>query len=373
MSFALELYIQEVIKEKRKGFIPFMLKLLLRPVSWGYKLGITCRNWAFDKGLFKRYFPPVPVVISIGNIVAGGTGKTPVTGLLAHHFTDDTAIAILSRGYRSPAEKLAEPLLLSKGEGPGYPASFCGDEPYMLSLNLPKAYIYVGRDRQKAADMAAKEGIKLILLDDGLQHRQLARDFELIVLNGNDPFGKGYFLPRGFLREGPKCLSRASLIIVNHCKDLEHFELIKKKISKYSSSPVIGASFLCSGIYDLNEKQIESIRGKKVGIFCGLGNPENFRRLVSNEGAVIVSEYYTPDHLSPAPAALMHFAERSAKMGAELLLCTEKDKVKLKKEIPSCVPIAWMKGNLSIVYGNEQWDQFIQCIKDKLANIFPIH
>lgn len=363
----LEMYIQDVIKDKKKGFLPFCLKAILRPISWGFKFGVACRNWAFDNGLLKRYFPPVSVVISIGNIVAGGTGKTPVTNLIARHFTDETSIAILSRGYRSPAEKLREPLTLSKGDGPTYPASFCGDEPFMLSLNLPKAYVYVGKDRQKAAQQASRDGIQLILLDDGLQHRQLARDFEVIVLNGNDPFGKGYFLPRGFLREGPRCLSRASLVIVNHCKNEENFETLKKSIKKYTPAPIIGTNFLCTGVYDLKSQLIETVKGKKVGIFCGLGNPEPFRSLVNQEGMNVVAEYYTPDHLSPAPAALMHFAERSAKLGAEFLLCTEKDKVKLKSEMTCRLPIAWVKGDLSIMHGEEEWKKFIADVKKRIG------
>ena len=111
-----------------------------------------------------------------------------------------------------------------------HPASFCGDEPYMLAQNLPKAFVFVGKDRHKTSSMAAKAGAQLILLDDGMQHRRLARDFDLVVLDSYDPFGQGYFLPRGFLREGMQSLSRADLIILNHVYDHAKFLELRQQI-----------------------------------------------------------------------------------------------------------------------------------------------
>src|SRR5271155_4754947 len=124
-----ELYYVDLINGKRRGPFAFILKFFLLILSWFYRLLIFCRNWAFDHGWMKRYSPPVPVVISIGNIVAGGTGKTPVTLMLAKAFCDEFTIAILSRGYRSKAEKLPVPIVLSRGDGPLHAPSYCGDEP----------------------------------------------------------------------------------------------------------------------------------------------------------------------------------------------------------------------------------------------------
>src|SRR5690606_3839799 len=131
---------------------------------------------------------------------------TPVTLMIAKEFYETHKIAIISRGYRSPAEKVATPLTLSVGKGPLHSAAYCGDEPFLLSENLPKAFVYVGKDRTKSATLASKVGAEIALLDDGMQHRSIARDYEVVVMDIEDLFGHGFYLPRGFLRESPKSL-----------------------------------------------------------------------------------------------------------------------------------------------------------------------
>ena len=362
----LELYIQKVIKEEKKGFFPFVLKSVLHIISWGFRLGAFCRNWAFDHNLLRRYHPPVPVVISIGNIVAGGTGKTPVTQMIARLFCKEFTTAILSRGYRSPAEKFSDPLTLSKGAGPIYPPSLCGDEPFLLSQSLPEAHMFVGRNRQKASAMAAKAGADLILLDDGMQHRQLARDYDVVVINANDPFGRGHFLPRGFLRDGPHSLSRAHLIILNHVKNTDHYTELLKKIGKLTKAPVIGTQIFVLNYWDLKGNKIESIQGKRVGIFCGIGNPEQFKSLIQKQEAVIIDEYFVPDHIRPTKDALNRFALCCAEKGADFLICTEKDRVKLTGEWTETLPIVWTQTELRLVEGVEHWEAFIAQAKAKI-------
>lgn len=362
-----ELYILEIIKGKRKGFIASCLRPFLRLISRCFQLGVICRNWAFDHGWFKRYFPPVPLVISVGNIVAGGTGKTPVSLLLAQEFYQDFVIAILSRGYRSPAERLSHPIPLSLGEGPDYPASFCGDEPFLLSKNLPKALVFVGRDRDKASCMAAQAGANLILLDDGMQHRRLARDLEVVVMDASDPFGKGEFLPSGFLRDSCSSLVRADLIILNHVADTQHFESMKAAIQSHAEAPVVGARMDLVGILDLAENEISSLKGKKVGIFCGIAQPEKFKKTVEQLGAEIVDHFFISDHDGFSLDHLEEFAQRSLEKGAEFLICTEKDRVKLNDSTKCCLPICWVKMKLTLVEGIDHWNNFIQNAKTILT------
>src|SRR5262245_30025473 len=125
-----ESYFIQVIRGNRPGFLAAMLRFLLLLVSFIFQFLAMCRNWAFDHGWLRRYCPPVPLVVSVGNIVMGGTGKTPVTLLLAKEFYGSFPVAILSRGYRSAAENIPQPICLCNSNGPLYPASFCGDEPY---------------------------------------------------------------------------------------------------------------------------------------------------------------------------------------------------------------------------------------------------
>lgn len=362
----LENYFLDVIKKKKQGVLASFLRASLYILSWPFRGVVACRNWIFDCGWVCRYYPPVPVVISIGNIVVGGTGKTPVTLMIAQEFYHEFSLAILSRGYRSAAEKLSEPVVLSKGNGPMQSAALCGDESFLLSQNLPKAFVIVGKNRHKASNMAAKAGAQIILLDDGMQHRRLARDFEVIVLDAGDPFGQGYFLPRGLLREGVRSLSRANLIIINHISDPEVFKTMKTEVQRYSSAAVIGTQMDVVEVLNYEGKVLPTLNGKKVGIFCGIAHPEYFHRSVSRQGVEIVSSLYTADHVSFETERLKAFANECKEKGAELILCTEKDRVKLVDIKGISLPVAWMKMRLKVVEGNSEWEAFIDRAKTLL-------
>lgn len=365
-----QLYFLEVIKGQRKGLIPSAIKGMLHIPSWGFKMIVACRNWAFDNHLLSRYFPPVPVVISIGNIVAGGTGKTPVTLMLAQEFYAETPLAILSRGYRSPAEKLSAPIMLSSGEGPLFTADYCGDEPYLLSQNLPKALIMVGKNRHAASDMAAKAGAQIILLDDGMQHRRVARDFEIIVLDASDPFGQGYFLPRGLLREGASSLARADLLILNHACHSECYSSLKEQLQRHTLAPIVATSMEVASIQGINGDTIASIKDKPVGIFCGIAQPDNFRKAVESQGAHVVAHRYVHDHAAFKEQDLASFAEECHAKGAEMLICTEKDRVKFANPVKIKLPIAWLQMKLSIINGEEHWKTFVTNIKEIVSRAF---
>jgi len=366
MQRHLENYFLDIITGKQKGIFSSILKFFLWLFSWPFRLIVLCRNWIFDKGWVSRYYPPVPVVISIGNIVVGGTGKTPATLMIAQEFYNDFLIAILSRGYRSQAEKLPLPIILSKGEGPMQSASFCGDEPFLISQNLPKAIVIVGKNRHKASDLAAKAGAQLILLDDAMQHRRLARDFEIVVMDTSDPFGQGHFLPRGLLREGISSLSRADLIILNHVHDRRTFHSIKECVSAHTKAIIVGTRMEVTGIETLGGEKISSLQDKKVGIFCGIAHPDYFYNTVLQQGGSIVDSAFVADHMCLEPKSLASFAELCKKNGAELLLCTEKDKVKISDIDNFPLPVAWVKMRLNLVEGQAEWRTFMDRIHTDL-------
>lgn len=362
-----ELYLLSVIKKKRRGIFPSCLRGVLWLLSLPFQLAVTIRNSFFDRGWLRCYTPPVPLVISIGNITTGGTGKTPATLMIAEEFQHEAELAILSRGYRSQAERSSLPLVLSKDNGEMHPASFCGDEPVLLAQNLPKVHVIVGKDRYLSSKIAARLGVQVILLDDGMQHRGIARDLEVVVMDLLDPFGQGYFLPRGLLREGKKALSRADLIILNHLENVEQFEGVKRQISSATSAPVVGTKLEVLGAFHLDDQPVESVKGAKVGIFCGIAHPEYFRNTIDKLGFEVVDEWFFPDHDAIDLEKLIPFSKRCQEKGAELLLCTEKDRVKLT-EVESCLPIGWIKARLSVVEGQEYWNQFILRAKNKIKS-----
>lgn len=365
-----EFFLKEVVQEGRRGLLFSLLRGFLWLLSLVFQRVVICRNWLFDQGWFRSYYPPARVVISVGNIVVGGTGKTPVTLMIAKAFYERYEIAILSRGYRSPAENLAAPLILCRGNGPRHSALYCGDEPFLFAQNLPKSHVFVGRNRQEASRLAAGVGADIILLDDGMQHRRLARDFEVIVVNALNPFGNGYFLPRGYLREGPSALVRGNLVIVNHVKNQEDFQFLKKEIRKFTTAPVVGTRWKVGSVWSAQGQQPILLEGKKIGMLCGIAHPDSFRTTLRNLGAVITCEKILPDHVAPDSIELQEFSKKCYENDCEWIVCTEKDKVKLneypKKELK--VPIAWLQMELEVVEGHEEWKGFLQKIESKVRS-----
>lgn len=318
MKRALEVRLVEAIR-KGKG------RLFTRPLSALYALGVHIRHALYDGGWLKQNQAPLPVV-SIGNLVAGGAGKTQAALLLAKEFKD---VAVLSRGYRSH------------------------DEPKLLAGRLPEAKILVGKDRYKSCLEAKKLGARLVLLDDGMQHRRLGRDFEIVVLNGNDPFGGGYYLPRGLLREDPRRLSRADLILFVG----KPSQWDEQKVKDLTTAPCVGAEVRVNSFFLCNGKKLETVKGKKVGLFCGIAQPHRFAATVEEEGAKVVASHHLPDHAQIGKKELHVFAALCKQEGAEYLFCTEKDWVKLPKEVKTALPIGWVQVELEIVRNREAWER----------------
>lgn len=354
-----EVYFLNVMRGKQKGVFAAILRPLFLCFSWIYGSIIWLRNKGYDQGWMRKYSPPVPLVISIGNIVAGGTGKTPVTLMLANEFSAHAQIAILSRGYRAEAEKLPNPVWISKGNGPVLPASYCGDEPYLLAKNIPRAYVFVGCNRHKASNMAARAGAHVILLDDGMQHRALARDLEVVVIDALDPFGLGHYLPRGLLRDDLKSLSRANLIVINHASDEARYNNVGKMLEKYTTAPRIGVRMEVDQVLDFNDQAFGELKNKRVGLFCGIAHPEYFRNTLKDFGAVVVEELIVPDHMPFDLAVLEEFALHCKGNNAEVLVCTEKDRVKFGAVLDLILPVVWLKMRLVVVFGEDHWKQFI--------------
>jgi len=270
------------------------------PFSWIYAFAVFCRNQLYDWGCL----PVVKVdatVVSVGNIVAGGTGKTPFVHLLAQTFAH-RKVAILSRGY---------------GEMP--------DEAMLLARRLPQVKVYVGKNR---AALAKEAGAELLLLDDGFQYRRLHRDVDIVLVKGK----KEHYLPWGFQRDCPKRLKKAEVI---QTADLQ------LKVKR---------------ILDLKGREIPSIRAWRVAIFCGIADPQRFKKTVEDLGAEVVAEKFFADHELPDLRKLPK---------APVFLCTEKDFVKLP---PTDLPIYFLEMEMEFVGDKEQWEKLIEKIDQKIDN-----
>lgn len=331
---------------------------VLAGLSYLYRFGVAARNLAYDHQLFSSTLLPVPVV-SVGNIIAGGTGKTPLIQLLASHLQDKVKLAILTRGFRSEMEKTGQNKKISSGLGPFYSAQECGDEPYLLAQKT-KAAIWVGADRVSNGQKAIEEGANCLLLDDGMQYRQVKRDVEIVVIDATNPFSKGRFLPWGLLRDCPTRLKKAHWIVVTHVKDEEHFQHVQKGLAPFTSAPLIGTQI------EVQNKAVFSPR--KVGLFCGIGQPLKFLQTARDLNQEIVDTLFVKDHGFLKNDQLQVFAKRCREQGAEALLCTEKDVVKLSSEHSFDLSIVPVEIRLKIFIGQDNWEMLINHILDKVSH-----
>jgi tetraacyldisaccharide 4'-kinase len=341
----LEKYVVDVIEGKRSA--PLMQKVLLG-ASGAYRSFVTLRHIAYDKKWCKSYEAPVPVV-SIGNIVAGGVGKTPLVRKLAEALSRKRKVAILTRGFRGKVEK-SDKTLLWKGENP----LICGDEPFWLGSKLPHVAVWIGKDRSRSAVHAAFHGAEILILDDGMQHRKLARNADIVVMDVEDLWGGGHFLPRGYLRDLPARLQQARLIVLMQAKNQEALECAQQALEPYTKAPLVGMSLQVTA----------DLKDKKVGLFCAIGRPERFLRTVHELGARVKAEMYGLDHRFFTQEHLEEFSRRAEKQGAELLVCTEKDSVKLPSHLQLSLPLFPLPAELKIHAGEEHWNHLIKELLD---------
>lgn len=349
-------YIVDLIEGRRKGTF---LKGALFAMSGFFEMGVKLRNMAFDRQWIKEKRVAIPV-ISIGNIIAGGTGKTAFIQRLAKDLNRYGKISILSRGYRSQIEKVGGSLHLI--EQSRITPDVCGDEAYLLFKSLPDAVLFVGKDRVLNAERAVYHEANVILLDDGMQYRSLHRDVEIVMLHGDDLYGKGFYLPRGYLRDSPKRLEQADVIAVNHVHDLNHFHAVEKEIRKWTEAPVFGTRMVPQEIETVCGERHRDLKDRRVAVFCGLGKPESFFKTVKEMGGTVAETWILPDHRAPSEEELVHFAEQSVERGCDMILCSEKDWVKLPLSTDLPLPLGYLKAEMEVVTGKESYQDLLKQI-----------
>jgi len=289
------------------------LQLAAVPYSWA----VAIRNRLFDLGWRAIHQAGVPVV-SVGNLTVGGTGKTPCVEYVARLFCQlNRRVAILSRGYGSR-------------EGPN-------DEALLLKENLPDVPHLQAADRVALAQRAVEQlKCDVLLLDDGFQHRRLARDLDLVLLDATQPWGFGHLLPRGLLRESRRGLERAGVVLVTRCDQVPQpaLDRLQAEVTQLApQTPVILTSHRPTEWIDAERrtKPLEQFVGKRVAAFCGIGNPEAFRRTLVDLGVTLGAFRSFPDHHAYRRndiESLCNWARQNATEG--IVVTTQKDLVKLR-------------------------------------------
>lgn len=314
----------------------------LRVASFPYRTVMRLRNVAYDRRWRTVHRAPVPV-ISVGNLTVGGTGKTPVVELVARKLrARHRRVTILSRGY---------------GNRDG-----CNDEALLLEQNLPDVPHLQGPDRVTLANIACDElDSEVLLLDDGFQHRRLARDLDLVLIDATNPFGGGRLLPAGLLREPVSSLARADLIAITR-SDIAPpgaLQAIHERIAK--ENPTVGRMEICFRPqsfcqFDHPARELADLAGAKALAFCGIGNPDPFWMSLRQLGLTLIETRPFPDHHSYSRKDVDSLAAWALQRRPDVILTTQKDAVKLPVSALGNVPLYALRISAVVLRGDEQLD-----------------
>jgi tetraacyldisaccharide 4'-kinase len=344
---------------------------------------VQTRLWLFrNRFPFFQDQPLGCLVVVVGNLTVGGTGKTPVVEKFARALRDrGRKVAILSRGYKSKAPPLWKkwwyalthtseppPRIVSDGERVLLGSLEAGDEPYMLARNLPGVIVLVDKDRVKAGAYAIKKfGCDTLVLDDGFQYLPLKGRLNLLLVDKTNPFGNGHMLPRGILREPIKHLKRASYIFLtksNGQRDPELERLIEEHnpgadVIECAHRPQYLQHFGIPTDAPNAREPLSYLKGKRVFAFSGIATPESFEKFLRDLGAVVVGRERFLDHYRFESEDLRELFAMAQRERAECVVTTEKDAVRISENLTSPLPFFYLRLEIEILRGAADFDEAV--------------
>lgn len=340
-----------IVSGRRRDVRAQVARSALRAASVGYRLAVGIRNSLYDHHVLTSHCvnPKVPVVC-VGNLTTGGTGKTPLVAWLARLMGEKgLRAAILTRGYKTEKEAFS-------------------DEPAELAAACPQTPVIVNADRiAGAAEAIRSHDAQVLLMDDGFQHRRLARDLDIVTIDATVPFGYGRLLPAGLLREPIGSLKRAGAVVLTRSDQVSEETLgqIEAKIRHIQPNVVIGRSVhtpVGARQSDGPDIALEDLKDEKVFAFCGLGNPTAFFATVQACGCVLAGSQTYNDHHAYTDRDLVELCRAARSQGAEMLLTTQKDWTKiasLNRPKDAC-PVAYLAIELRFTAGRDQLRALIE-------------
>ena len=374
----LERWGADVIFGRAKGFRAGMTRMAMSLLSVVFLQLVRARLLVFRRR-WKQQSHLGTQVISVGNITVGGTGKTPVTEMLARTLRDrGRSVSILSRGYKSRRLKHAQkwedesgkeidaekmPKVVSDGSNLLLDSKFAGDEPFMLAQNLDGVSVVVDKDRIKGGRFAVRHlGADTLVLDDGLQYLRLAHGTDIVLVDRTAPYGTGHLLPRGTLREPPANLRRASYILITKCDGSPNDALIEQLRRHNPYAPIIecahGPRYL-EELFTAKRKPLEYLQDKWVAAISGIAVPESFEKTLENLGARVEIRRHFPDHYRFNIREVNAFMERCIERDMQLVVTTEKDAVRFPRPKDITVPIWFLRIEVDILKGHDDWEEMI--------------
>lgn len=344
-----------------------MRKLLL-PFSLFYWIGVAVRNWFFDIGVLKTIKINVPV-ISVGNISAGGVGKTPFVEMLIGRLEISHKLAVVSRGYN---RETTGTIVVSNGFGKLSSVENSGDEPIQLALKYPELIVVVDEQRVRGARKAIELGAKLILLDDGFQHRYLHRDLNIVILTVEEILNGDLLLPAGNRREPLTSLKRADLIVVTRCSDAEEYKracaIGRAWNSLPAKKPTVGLKTKLKAFKRVSSNEILKagiFLNKNIIAFSGIGNPKSFEDLMTKASVKVVKHIAFSDHHWFKDDDIKMIINAKKETNADFIITTEKDIARLGGQFVEFLetePVIVAEIQQEIISGEQNLDELLKCI-----------
>ena len=348
------------MEEEHSDACSSLIQKTLYPFAKIYGFVVKTRIFFYKKGILKSVRLPVPV-ISVGNITVGGTGKTPVVEYIARYLqAKGKRVAILSRGYAARIRQESG----SPGE------NICNDEYLLFMENIPDVPHLLNKDRVKSGLEAVKRfQTECLVLDDGFQHLRLTRDLNIVIIDALNPFGYEQIIPRGMLREPLEGLKRADMILLSHVDQCrrDKITVITNRLREIAGDvPVVETVHkpMClESAKDAAKLDIHCLRGKKVFVFCAIGNPVSFRKSIENLGAGIAGFRVFPDHHVYTLSELRELNAEALGMKPDAIVITQKDRVKIGNNLSVwSFPVWTLKIEICVVNGYEIFENKINAI-----------
>jgi tetraacyldisaccharide 4'-kinase len=337
------LHLDDLLSGRKRGALASVSRCLLSAGAAGYSLGAWVRNQAYDRG-WKRIERAAIPVVSIGNLTTGGTGKTPFAAFIARWYRErGVRVAFISRGYGAhDAATNDEALVLD---------ALCPDVPHLQNP-----------DRVAAAHIARVElESQLVILDDGFQHRRLARDLDIVLIDATNPWGFGRLLPRGLLREPVSSLIRAHIVVITRVDhvDRDAIEAIRHSVNSTSSQcGIVEVAFPAARLVGAKGQSapLDSLAGRSVAAFCGIGNPAAFRSSLVRLGYSVGHFRSFPDHHNYTRTDIEDLDRWIRSLGVDAVFCTQKDLVKIALETLGDRPLWAVEIGAQVVTGRDLLD-----------------
>jgi tetraacyldisaccharide 4'-kinase len=351
MKRSRDAYFKQVMDGSDRSTGAVALRIAASGAEPVYSTIMRVRNRLYDAKLLPIYNLGRRT-ISVGNITTGGTGKTPVVRWLAEALKDERPCVLL-RGYKSTAAGLSD------------------EQELLAASDVP---VIADGDRRRGAAEALRKypDTQLFILDDAMQHRRAARDLEIVLINAREPFGGGCVFPRGILREPLSGLGRADAIVVTHADEVDSGEIAKisEVIRKYNPrAAIFHADHVIQELRcaSCESMPIQALAGQKFFAFCGVGSPASFFWRLGTAGGVCVGKREFADHYDYQESDVIEIAREARSAGAERIIATEKDWVKLSRLAHKSSTIIW-RAELSLRFWTGEGEKLIEFIQTKLSD-----